>query len=218
MTKDRLLLKAMVAIAALAPLSTPQQVLPLALLPSIAVGTSPQVAHQEPLAYIASPLGFSEAGRSFYEATLLPLATDAGFKVLDPWKLTPQELISRVEALPYGEEKRAKWRELSQVIAHNNATAIEKCDLVIAVVDGTDVDSGTAAEIGYAAALGKKILGYRSDFRRSGDNEGSLINLQVEYFIRLKGGEIVNSVALLRQAVIRLHRDMARGKQGPSGE
>jgi nucleoside 2-deoxyribosyltransferase len=63
--------------------------------------------------------------------------------------------------------------------------------MVFAVLDGTDVDSGTAAEIGYAFAKGKPILGYRGDFRLSADNDGSIVNLQVEYFIRASGGTII---------------------------
>ena len=59
------------------------------------------------------------------------------------------------------------------------------------MLDGVDVDSGTAAEIGYAFARGKLIVGYRGDFRLSADNEGSVVNLQVEYFIRESGGTIV---------------------------
>jgi nucleoside 2-deoxyribosyltransferase len=57
------------------------------------------------------------------------------------------------------------------------------------------VDSGTASEIGYACAKGKPILGYRGDFRLSADNEGSMVNLQVEHFIRQSGGDIVTSLA-----------------------
>jgi nucleoside 2-deoxyribosyltransferase len=63
---------------------------------------------------------------------------------------------------------------------------------MIAILDGPDVDSGTAAEIGYAFARGKLIVGYRGDFRLSADNEGSIVNLQVEYFIRESGGAIVS--------------------------
>ena len=66
--------------------------------------------------------------------------------------------------------------------------------MVLAVLDGTDVDSGTAAEIGYAFAKGRPILGYRGDFRLSADNEGSTVNLQVEYFITASGGTIFTSV------------------------
>ena len=39
------------------------------------------------------------------------------------------------------------------------------CDAVVAVLDGPDVDSGTCIELGMAHALGKKIIGVRTDFR-----------------------------------------------------
>ena len=70
----------------------------------------------------------------------------------------------------------------------------------IAVIDGVDVDSGTAAEIGYAFARGKPIIGYRGDVRLAADNEGAVVNLQVEYFIRQSGGCIVRSLAELNDA------------------
>jgi hypothetical protein len=40
------------------------------------------------------------------------------------------------------------------------------------VLDGLELDSGTVSEIGFAAALGKKCYGLRTDFRNSGDFEG----------------------------------------------
>jgi nucleoside 2-deoxyribosyltransferase len=61
---------------------------------------------------------------------------------------------------------------------------------MLAVLDGPDVDSGTAAEIGYAAKAGLVIVGLRTDTRRTGDNEGVVVNLQVEYFIRASGGSV----------------------------
>ena len=92
----------------------------------------------------------------------------------------------------------------STEIGNNNREAIDRCDLVFAVLDGVDVDSGTAAEIGYAFARGKAILGYRGDFRLSADNEGSTVNLQVEYFIRQSGGDIITTFADLDEALDRL--------------
>jgi nucleoside 2-deoxyribosyltransferase len=91
-------------------------------------------------------------------------------------------------------------------IGRNNQLAIDGCDAVLAILDGADVDSGTASEIGYAFARNKPILGYRSDFRLSSDNEGSIVNLQVEYFIRAGGGEIVSSLSKLPDALSRLPR------------
>jgi nucleoside 2-deoxyribosyltransferase len=46
------------------------------------------------------------------------------------------------------------------------------CDVVLAVLDGADADSGTCFECGYAKALEKPIVGLRTDFRKSGDNGG----------------------------------------------
>ena len=46
---------------------------------------------------------------------------------------------------------------------------IEKCDLVVAILDGADADSGTSVEIGYAYANKKPVVGVRTDFRISED-------------------------------------------------
>jgi nucleoside 2-deoxyribosyltransferase len=144
--------------------------------------------------YLASPLGFSEVGRAFYNGTLIPEVRRLGYEVLDPWTLTEQSKIDSVKNMPYGEAKRGAWRRLNVEIGGNNRAAIDRCDMVLAVLDGVDVDSGTAAEIGYAFAKGKPILGYRGDFRLSADNEGSIVNLQVEYFIRQSGGTIITEI------------------------
>lgn len=151
--------------------------------------------------YIAGPLGFSEAGRAFHNGTLVPLLTKLGYEILDPWKLTEQSKIDAVSKLPYGLERREAWQKLNREIAENNRSAIDKCDGVFAVLDGTDVDSGTAAEIGYAFAKRKPIVGYRGDSRVAGDNEGSLVNLQVEYFILEGGGKILTDLGELKAAV-----------------
>ena len=76
--------------------------------------------------------------------------------------------------------------------------------MVLANLDGQDVDSGTAAEIGYAFAKGKPIIGYRGDLRLSSDNVGLTVNLQVEFFIRESGGEIVTSASTIPAALARV--------------
>jgi nucleoside 2-deoxyribosyltransferase len=66
----------------------------------------------------------------------------------------------------------------------NQESIFNKCleglnnsDIVVAVLDGVDVDSGTAWEIGYAFARGKPIIGLRTDFRTLSDG---IVNLMVE--------------------------------------
>jgi nucleoside 2-deoxyribosyltransferase len=79
--------------------------------------------------------------------------------------------------------------KLTQIAAQNEA-AIRACDLVVAVLDGVDVDSGTASEIGFAYGLGKRSYGLRTDMRLAGDNLGATVNLQVQYWIEASGGAI----------------------------
>ncbi|UII24612.1 nucleoside 2-deoxyribosyltransferase [Fulvivirga maritima] len=148
--------------------------------------------------YVASPLGFSEAGRAFMYGNIIPIIEEQGYEILDPWKLTSRELMQPVMDMPYGPEKKQKWSELNKVIGANNAQAIRECSGVVAILDGVDVDSGTAAEIGFATALEKPIIGYRGDFRLSADNEGSTVNLQVQYFIESHGGKVITQLADLK--------------------
>jgi nucleoside 2-deoxyribosyltransferase len=142
--------------------------------------------------YLAGPLGFSKAGRHFHTAVLVPLVRGLGFEVLDPWALTESARLDAVRTMPEGSARRNAWRRLNHEMGAGNRAAIDAADALIAVLDGPDVDSGTAAEIGYAFARGKPIVGYRGDFRLSADNEGGAVNLQVEYFIRESGGTIVD--------------------------
>jgi nucleoside 2-deoxyribosyltransferase len=162
--------------------------------------------------YMASPLGFSEAGRHFLSAVLMPFVRRLGYEVLDPWALTDPRRIQAVQGMPEGPERREAWRTLNAEIGGTNRAAIDQAHAVVAVLDGVDVDSGTAAEIGYAFARGKRIVGYRGDFRLSADNEGSLVNLQVEFFIRQSGGTIVQRYADLESA---LQAMLAAGTAAP---
>jgi nucleoside 2-deoxyribosyltransferase len=54
---------------------------------------------------------------------------------------------------------------------------LNNSDIVVAVLDGVDVDSGTAWEVGYAFARGKSVIGLRTDFRTLSDG---IVNLMVE--------------------------------------
>jgi len=47
--------------------------------------------------------------------------------------------------------------------------SLREADLVVALLDGADVDSGTAFEVGYACALGLPVIGVRTDYRESQD-------------------------------------------------
>ena len=93
---------------------------------------------------------------------------------------------------------------MNRRIGARNAEMIRECSGVLAVLDGSDVDSGTAAEIGYAAALGRSVIGLRSDIRTAGDNEAAVVNLQVEWFIEASGGRLTTTLEEAISALLAL--------------
>lgn len=48
---------------------------------------------------------------------------------------------------------------------------VDNCNIILAILDGADSDSGTCFECGYAFAKGKRIIGVRSD-SRAGEVDG----------------------------------------------
>jgi len=56
--------------------------------------------------------------------------------------------------------------------------SLEGADLVVAVLDGPDVDSGTAFEVGYAYARNIPVIGIRTDYRKSQDRGLNLVLAQ----------------------------------------
>jgi nucleoside 2-deoxyribosyltransferase len=165
--------------------------------------------------YVASPLGFADSGREFYYRRLLPTLRRAGHDVIDPWGLPVAHELARALKRPYGRARRDALAVLDHEVAHANHRALDGADAVVAVLDGADVDSGTAAEIGYAFARDKPVIGYRGDFRLAGDNEGAIVNLQVEYFIRASGGTVVTRLADVRSALAALRARPLRRRRGP---
>jgi len=61
-----------------------------------------------------------------------------------------------------------------------NLKALNEAEIMVALLDGPQVDDGTAWEVGYFFCQGKKIFGIRTDFRRAGETESSRVNLMIE--------------------------------------
>jgi nucleoside 2-deoxyribosyltransferase len=140
-----------------------------------------------PRCYVASPLGFTEAGRGYYRDVLLP-ALARVVEPVDPWALDAQIAPD------------APDRERALAIGRANAAAIRSCELLVAVLDGQEPDSGTVAELGYAAGLGLRCYGMRSDTRQAGE-PGVMLNLQVETFVVDSGGAMATGLEELVAAL-----------------
>ena len=142
--------------------------------------------------YVASPLGFNEPGRHWAATVLHPRLAGAGWEVLDPWVDESGEIAATL-ALPPGPARVDALRVMSRGIGARNRRLLGVADAVLAVLDGPDVDSGTAAEIGWAAAHQTPVIGLRTDFRLA-DHEAAVVNLQVEDFVVASGGRLVTTL------------------------
>jgi nucleoside 2-deoxyribosyltransferase len=154
--------------------------------------------------YLASPLGFAESTRAYLERVVARL-DELGLAVHDPWSaaesLAAASAIRVAETMADTAARMDALRRANRRIAAANEAGIREAALVVAILDGADVESGTASEIGFAAALGRPIFGLRTDWRRGLENDGALVNLQIEWWIEQSGGSIVRSLDELAQAV-----------------
>src|SRR5262245_6597958 len=122
-------------------------------------------------AYLASPLGFAESTKLFMEQLVTELR--AHTDIVNPWDDHRFDAdFARIPLIDSVAERRRLLAHIHLELGKKNAESIESSDSLIAVLDGVDVDSGTAAEIGYAFGLGKHNWGLRTDFRLPGDNYG----------------------------------------------
>lgn len=112
-----------------------------------------------PRIYLAGPL-FSEAEQNWLRAFKSELQ-GRGYDVLWPFELFNQDEIGKLTARDIMEGCRK---------------ALDDCDLVVALLDGTQADDGTAWEIGYAYAKGLPIYGIRTDMRFGGELPGGQVN------------------------------------------
>lgn len=144
--------------------------------------------------YLASPLGFSPENKSYLAKVKAKLESQ-GYEIFDPWE--QKQFVQRIDdAFRHNNflERVSLFRQISSEIGRCNEVGISEADTVFAVLDGAEVDSGTASEIGFGSALGKKCYGLRTDLRDTGDFVGIPINLQVLHFIERTGGTLFRSI------------------------
>ncbi len=93
---------------------------------------------------------------------------EAGHVVLWPGDFFTQQEIDTLRA------------SAAKVLMERVRATIDDCDAVVALLDGVQVDDGTAWEIGYAYAKGKPVVGIRTDFRNAGDTAHGCVNAMIE--------------------------------------
>ena len=104
-----------------------------------------------------------------------------------------EELGERIEVVwPHEIAAGSLWE-----IFQSNLKALNECKIMVAILDGPQVDDGTAWEIGYHYARGGMVVGIRTDFRKAGEAASSKVNAMVE-------GSCVDIVSTLDLLVSRL--------------
>ena len=112
-----------------------------------------------PLVYVAGPL-FDDGERWWIERVEQTIAM-SGFATFLPHRDNPVKTVDNVKE-----------------IFANDKNGIDRCEIVVASLNGVTTDDGTAWELGYAFATNKHIVGLHTDWRRRFDNE--VVNLMIE--------------------------------------
>ena len=138
--------------------------------------------------YLAGPL-FTLAERTF-NIKLAQALSEFGHEVL-----LPQEFCEGVDS--------------PALIALRCRQQLSRSEVVLINLDGADTDSGTAFEAGIAVELRKRTLGYRTDFRRSGDDVESGANAmfrELTLIIRYQGSSVKQLAEYLNDSLVtRMH-------------
>lgn len=119
------------------------------------------------IVYLAGPL-FSHADQAWHRAAKSRIEAETGHTVIWPFELFDQAEIAR-------------WGlDAPRVIMADCRDALAASGLMIALLDGAQVDDGTAWEVGFAHARGIPVIGIRTDFRQAGDVPGATVNAMIQ--------------------------------------
>lgn len=137
--------------------------------------------------YQAGPL-FSLAEQNFHRE-LKKALEQYGHEVIWPFEL-------------FGPKEVKSWGwNAPRCIMLEDSQALLSCDIVVALLDGPQVDDGTAWEIGFAYAKGIPVIGLRTDFRNCGDNQHSIVNSMIQGSCRIVGNAdaLINAIEKMRK-------------------
>ena len=114
-----------------------------------------------PQVYVAGPL-FDEGERWFIEK-VDALVRSCGYDTFLPHRDNPPKTADNVD-----------------LIFRNDKDGIDRCDVVVANLNGVTTDDGTAWEMGYAYAKGKFIIGLFTDWRARFPAPNEVVNLMMQ--------------------------------------
>ena len=135
--------------------------------------------------YQAGPL-FTQSEKAFHQKLSAALRA-AGHSVIWPGDLIDSEQIAAADS------------GAVSLIFGVCRLAIDKCTCMVALLDGAQVDDGTAWEIGYAYARGLPVYGLRTDSRMAGETGHNHVNSIIEGSLSGLAGDIKALVKLVQE-------------------
>jgi nucleoside 2-deoxyribosyltransferase len=135
--------------------------------------------------YQAGPL-FSQAEKAFHRKISAALKA-AGDIVVWPGDLIPDDRIAAAGSAP------------APLVFTTCKQALDHCTCVVALLDGSQVDDGTAWEMGYAHARGLPIYGISTDARMAGGAGRSRMNAMIAGCLSGLAGNIGELVKLIHE-------------------
>jgi nucleoside 2-deoxyribosyltransferase len=118
----------------------------------------------KPLVYLAGPL-FSDQDRDML-LSIEKAFIGAGIRCFLPHREVGDLSVLKNDL---GEEAARRY------VFDSDVGGVEDCIVLCALLDGSDVDSGTAAEMGFAHAIGKPVFGLCTDGLRRGRTINNVI-------------------------------------------
>ncbi|MBR9691908.1 hypothetical protein GOV06_03915 [Candidatus Woesearchaeota archaeon] len=152
--------------------------------------------------YLANPLGFSLELEKPALDNLIGLLEGVQVegievKVIEPFAENEKYLPQITPNESYKEHER-KWDEFNDQVYENNKQLMAQSHMMVAILNGADVDSGVASEVAKYSLAGKPVIGYRDDFRLGENIASRGINLEVKgsvkEAIKKSGGQIVGGL------------------------
>jgi len=123
--------------------------------------------------YLAAPL-FSDEERE-YNKRIADSIRSADFTVI-----LPQEFDGNEESI---------YKQCLDTISHGT-------DVIVSLLNGADAESGTSFECGYGRAMGKTIIGIRTDMR---GNHVDGLNIMLRFGIDYLVGSVEEAIDFLKQ-------------------
>lgn len=145
--------------------------------------------------YIAGPL-FSLAEKNFNKE----LAVNITEQISNSKIILPQDRAPKLIKLENG----------FRLVFEDCINMINESDAIVAILDGSDADSGTCIELGYAYSKNIPIIGIRTDLRAS-EEEG--LNLMISNICHVLIRDIESDLQAISEKAVEALKKIQKGIQ-----